>query len=113
MQCSECGQRKGLSIPPCDLVIEAFISPAHLMEPNNRQQCYRETERTAAFYLQRQLQRVTLTGATAPLSTDVADRWTSPPKPHRAICWQLEPPTEGTAQLSQAAAKASPGQSCR
>jgi len=49
MQCSECGQRKGLSIPPCDLVIQAFISPAHLMEPNNWQKCYTETERNCCI----------------------------------------------------------------
>lgn len=35
MQCSECGQRKGLSIAPGGLVIQAFTSSAHLMESNN------------------------------------------------------------------------------
>lgn len=35
--------------PPCDLVIQAFISPAHLMEPNNRQKCYTETERNCCI----------------------------------------------------------------
>lgn len=35
MQCSEDGQRNGLSIAPGGLVVQAFISSAHLMESNN------------------------------------------------------------------------------
>lgn len=63
MQCSEYGQRKGLSVAPGGLVIQAFISSAHLMESNNWQKFYREGwnwEKQLCSNSDRQAQIVTL-----------------------------------------------------
>lgn len=83
MQCSEYGQRKGLSIAPGGLVIQAFISSTYLMESNNWQKFYREGwnwEKQLYSYSDRQAQIMTLKGARIPATTNIADSYSIPPK---------------------------------
>ena len=83
MQCSKYGQWKGLSIAPGGLVIQAFISSAHLMESNNWQKFYREGwnwEKQLYPNSDRQIQIVTLKWRQNSHHHNTADCCTIPPK---------------------------------